>query len=164
MYVYIVSIKSFISFYIAKMQDQTSSWMRYLWHRMWLKHKASHKDMWTDLIRCLSTWQLTLLGVGNTIGVGIYVLLGVMVKEEAGRAVCNFFQWEGNFEPVRYRERAGKNGRGKNFSGKPFSLVLSLNMYIAMVSCAQFMLLKTLLFVRFVLRSSSTELKMKGIV
>ena len=88
-YVYIVSIKSFISFYIAKMQDQTSSWMRYLWHRMWLKHKASHKDMWTDLIRCLSTWQLTLLGVGNTIGVGIYVLLGVMVKEEAGRLVCS---------------------------------------------------------------------------
>ncbi|GFS18335.1 cationic amino acid transporter, partial [Elysia marginata] len=73
-----------ISHYSAIMLSPSSSWVNYVWHRMWLKHEAHHKDLRTDLIRCLSTWQLTLLGLGNTIGVGIYVLLGVMVKEEAG--------------------------------------------------------------------------------
>ena len=60
---------------------------------MWLKHKGNPIDMQTELIRCLSTWQLTLLGLGNTIGVGIYVLLGVMVKEEAGRPMGFFLEF-----------------------------------------------------------------------
>ncbi|BFZ23338.1 hypothetical protein BsWGS_27060 [Bradybaena similaris] len=55
-----------------------------------------HKDfgehcMKTELRRCLTTPQLTLLGVGNTIGVGIYVMLGVMAKENAGPSVVLSF-------------------------------------------------------------------------
>ncbi|RUS82843.1 hypothetical protein EGW08_009365 [Elysia chlorotica] len=73
------------------MELRASSWLKYLWHRMWLKHEGNSTDLRTDLIRCLSTWQLTLLGLGNTIGVGIYVLLGVMVKEEAGPSVIFSF-------------------------------------------------------------------------
>ncbi|CAG5123332.1 unnamed protein product [Candidula unifasciata] len=55
-----------------------------------------HKDfgehcMKTELRRCLTTPQLTLLGIGNTIGVGIYVMLGVMAKENAGPSVVLSF-------------------------------------------------------------------------
>ncbi|GFN91759.1 cationic amino acid transporter 2 [Plakobranchus ocellatus] len=73
------------------MRDPASSWLKYLSHRMFLKHDVAEDDMKTDLRRCLSTWQLTLLGLGSTIGVGIYVLLGVMAKEEAGPSVIVSF-------------------------------------------------------------------------
>ncbi|CAL1535539.1 unnamed protein product, partial [Lymnaea stagnalis] len=53
--------------------------------------EVCEQDMKTELCRCLTTPQLTLLGVGNTIGVGIYVMLGVMAKENAGPAVVFSF-------------------------------------------------------------------------
>ncbi|XP_037679601.1 cationic amino acid transporter 4-like [Choloepus didactylus] len=43
--------------------------------------------METSLHRCLSTLDLTLLGVGGMVGSGIYVLTGTVAKELAGPAV-----------------------------------------------------------------------------
>ena len=59
-------------------------WLNYLKYRMLRQKEMAQNDMKTELRRCLNTIQLTMLGVGSTIGVGIYVLLGVVAKENAG--------------------------------------------------------------------------------
>lgn len=47
--------------------------------------------METSLRRCLSTLDLTLLGVGGMVGSGLYVLTGTVAKEMAGPAVLLSF-------------------------------------------------------------------------
>ncbi|XP_058388059.1 cationic amino acid transporter 4 isoform X2 [Diceros bicornis minor] len=47
--------------------------------------------METSLRRCLSTLDLTLLGVGGMVGSGLYVLTGTVAKEMAGPAVLVSF-------------------------------------------------------------------------
>ena len=45
----------------------------------------------TQLARVLTTMDLTLLGIGSTLGLGIYVLAGSVAKTSAGPAVVVSF-------------------------------------------------------------------------
>lgn len=52
---------------------------------------ASHSGGPAQLAKVLNTFDLTLLGVGSTLGVGIYVLAGSVAYDTAGPAVCLSF-------------------------------------------------------------------------
>lgn len=51
----------------------------------------SHAGTGPKLLRILSLFDLTFLGIGSTLGVGIYVLAGSVAKDLAGPAVCLSF-------------------------------------------------------------------------
>uniref|UniRef100_A0A1A8KQI2 Solute carrier family 7 (Cationic amino acid transporter, y+ system), member 4 n=1 Tax=Nothobranchius kuhntae TaxID=321403 RepID=A0A1A8KQI2_NOTKU len=58
--------------------------------------KTLNGDMMaTSLKRCLSTLDLTLLGVGGMVGSGLYVLTGTVAKDTAGPAVIVSFIFAG---------------------------------------------------------------------
>ncbi|GMS84019.1 hypothetical protein PENTCL1PPCAC_6194, partial [Pristionchus entomophagus] len=48
-------------------------------------------DLTTQLKRCLTTFDITMLGVGHMIGAGIYVLTGAVIKNTSGPAIIGSF-------------------------------------------------------------------------
>ncbi|XP_023318840.1 cationic amino acid transporter 4 isoform X1 [Trichogramma pretiosum] len=55
------------------------------------KKKIDGDMMETPLSRCLSTFDITLLGVGHMIGAGIYVLIGTVARDTAGPGITLSF-------------------------------------------------------------------------
>ena len=55
------------------------------------KHYETNQDVDSKLSRCLNTIDLTLLGVGSTLGVGVYVLAGAVARDTAGPSVVLSF-------------------------------------------------------------------------
>merc|ERR1719336_3369111 len=55
------------------------------------KHLDTTSSAGSNLSRCLTTWDLTLLGVGSTLGVGVYVLAGGVARDTAGPSVVLSF-------------------------------------------------------------------------
>lgn len=60
-------------------------------YKMFSRKKEVDYSQDTRLARCLSTLDLTALGIGSTLGVGVYVLAGSVSKTIAGPAVIVSF-------------------------------------------------------------------------
>jgi len=56
-----------------------------------MRTKAIDPNAHTGLRRCLTAWDLTMLGIGCVIGTGIFVLTGVAAAEHAGPAIILSF-------------------------------------------------------------------------
>jgi basic amino acid/polyamine antiporter, APA family len=78
-----------------------------------LRTKAIDPNANTGLRRCLTAWDLTLLGIGCIIGTGIFVLTGVAAAQHAGPAIVLSFVLSGlacAFAALCYAELAGAVG------------------------------------------------------
>jgi amino acid transporter len=61
------------------------------WKQLLCRRKVISTEP-TTLPRKLTTWDLTMLGTGATLGAGAYVLVGVVAKNKSGPAiVLSFF-------------------------------------------------------------------------
>ena len=70
------------------MLPAVKSWLRGLTRTKTLDHEGL---VTSELSRCLGIADLTAIGVGGTLGAGIYVLAGQVAREEAGPAIVLSF-------------------------------------------------------------------------
>jgi len=78
-----------------------------------LRTKPIDPNADTGLRRCLTAWDLTLLGIGCIIGTGIFVLTGVAAAQHAGPAIVLSFVLSGTacaFAALCYAELASAVG------------------------------------------------------
>lgn len=61
-----------------------------LWQAL-TRRKRNDDDSESKLARVLTLFDLTALGVGSTLGLGVYILAGSVAKEQAGPAVVLSF-------------------------------------------------------------------------
>ncbi|KAL3309939.1 Cationic amino acid transporter 4 [Cichlidogyrus casuarinus] len=64
--------------------ERFSSKSKELWRGMRRSKPLTSSNMDTPLKRCLTVFDLTLLGIGNMAGSGIYVLTGTVIRDKAG--------------------------------------------------------------------------------
>jgi cationic amino acid transporter 4 len=73
-----------VTLYVAKTSTRLPK-MGGIVEKISRKKPLDHVTPTTSLRRCLTTFDLTLLGMGSMIGSGIYVMTGQVIKEQAGK-------------------------------------------------------------------------------
>ncbi|GMR36244.1 hypothetical protein PMAYCL1PPCAC_06439, partial [Pristionchus mayeri] len=68
---------------------------RSLRQRLMRTKNIEEGDLSTQLKRCLTTFDITMLGVGHMIGAGIYVLTGAVIKNTTGPSIVGSFLLSG---------------------------------------------------------------------
>ncbi|XP_013383572.1 cationic amino acid transporter 4 [Lingula anatina] len=61
-----------------------SAWCGALWDKLNRKKTLEKDLLQTPLHRCLSTQHLALIGIGQMVGAGVFVLTGTVIKDKAG--------------------------------------------------------------------------------
>ncbi|VUZ57818.1 unnamed protein product, partial [Hymenolepis diminuta] len=61
--------------------------MKEIWKAMTRTKALDASSLETPLHRCLNVFDLTLLGLGNMTGSGIYVLTGTVIRDRAGPSI-----------------------------------------------------------------------------
>ncbi|KAF6777081.1 hypothetical protein AHF37_03697 [Paragonimus kellicotti] len=69
---------------VVPLFDTITSTSKRVWGAMKRSHRVDGDAMQTPLNRCLTAFDLTLLGIGNMAGGGIYVLTGTVIRDKAG--------------------------------------------------------------------------------
>ena len=73
-------------------KERALGWFRDCFHRLCRTKKLDTEELTkSELKRCLGLWDLTAIGVGSTLGAGIYVLAGQVAREVAGPAIVLSF-------------------------------------------------------------------------
>lgn len=67
----------------------SSNWIKDTWGKMRRTKQivGTNQMLETQLNRCLSTFDITLLGIGHMVGSGVYVLTAPIAKKVAGPAI-----------------------------------------------------------------------------
>ena len=81
----------------------------------WMRKKSLdvHTNESNELARCLSAFDLTLLGIGAVIGAGIFVITGVVAATQTGPAIVFSYILAGlacTFSALSYAELAASVG------------------------------------------------------
>ncbi|EUB58403.1 Cationic amino acid transporter 4 [Echinococcus granulosus] len=66
---------------------RAKSRLREVWEAMKRRKTLDSSSLETPLHRCLNVFDLTLLGLGNMTGSGIYVLTGTVIRDRAGPSI-----------------------------------------------------------------------------
>lgn len=78
---------------MSNLGSRVSSWMSEIWQKL---QRTKHIGIGTDLMetqlkRCLSTFDIILLGIGHMVGSGVYVLTSSVARNIAGPAIVLSF-------------------------------------------------------------------------
>ncbi|CAH8498769.1 unnamed protein product [Schistosoma intercalatum] len=66
------------------MTETAKSHLKRVWESMKRSRRFDRDNLDTPLKRCLTAFDLTLLGIGNMAGAGIYVLTGTVIRDKSG--------------------------------------------------------------------------------
>ncbi|KAH8859629.1 Cationic amino acid transporter 4 [Schistosoma japonicum] len=66
------------------MTETVKSHLERIWESMKRSRRSDRDTLDTPLKRCLTAFDLTLLGIGNMAGAGIYVLTGTVIRDKSG--------------------------------------------------------------------------------
>jgi cationic amino acid transporter 4 len=119
---------------MSNLGSRVGSWMSEMWQKLQrTKQIGSGTDlMETQLRRCLSTFDIVLLGIGHMVGSGAYVLTSSVARNIAGPAIVLSFIISGFasfLSALCYAEFAGRFPKCGSAYSCEFTHIVPLILY-----------------------------------